>query len=685
MKPLFYPRLALGSISKNKRMYVPYIISCTGMVAVFYIIHYLAAMRSLDYMPGGGSTARILGFGVWTVAVFALLFLAYTDKFLLKRRQREYGIYSVLGMSKRNIARVYACETVMLLAFSLVVGTAIGILLSKAAELALVRLIGGDVSYIFYISEEATYDTFLIFGIIFFALFVRGMISVIRMNPLSLMKSESAGDKPPRANYLFAVIGSVILIGAYIIALSIKNPILAVAWFFVAVLMVIFGTYMLFIFGSVVLCRLLKKNKKYYYNPRHFVSVSSMSFRMKRNGAGLASICILLTTVTVIATGTGSLFFGKENILNSSYKRGINVSINYASDEDEASYTPEKVQFVKDKINAVAEKSGLNREDVLTYVYDDSTALLRGRALITDREEVNKLNTSNADDIRQVYYLSLDDYNSVAGSSESLGNDEVIVYSAVETDKVPELILADGTVLKIKKYTDEPIVNPSVADQVTPTFCIISSDPKSLYEHAVNDTGSSMFYKYCPKLIYCFDVSSSSAQAEIQLADDIREELRMISLNDDELLYGFAVSSKEKMRANSFGTFGGIFYLGIILSIVFIAATVLIIYYKQVTEGYEDEKRFKIMQNIGMTERDIKKNVNSQMLTVFMLPFAAAICHFAFAYPMIRRLLYLFSLSNDRLTLAVSALSIAVFALLYTAVYKLTSNTYVAIVSRHGK
>ena len=180
-------------------------------------------------------------------------------------------------------------------------------------------------------------------------------------------------------------------------------------------------------------------------------------------------------------------------------------------------------------------------------------------------------------------------------------------------------------------------------------------------------------------------MSSSSAQAEIQLADDIREELRMISLNDDELLYGFAVSSKEKMRADSFGTFGGIFYLGIILSIVFIAATVLIIYYKQVTEGYEDEKRFKIMQNIGMTERDIKKNVNSQMLTVFMLPFAAAICHFAFAYPMIRRLLYLFSLSNDRLTLAVSAVSIAVFALLYTAVYKLTSNTYVAIVSRHGK
>ena len=316
MRAGLYPKLAWDRIRKNKRFYLPYILTCIGMVMMFYIIHYLAAMPTIKDMPGGDTMEMVLGLGTWVVALFAVIFLFYTNSFLMRRRQKEFGLYNMLGMGKNHLSLLLLWENGILFVISMVGGLLGGILLSKMAELFMLMLLGGEVTYTLRIDPDAFGDTWVIFIPVFALIFLKGLIQIRRSSAIALIKSETVGEKPPKANYLFGIAGILILAGAYYIALSIKSPLIAMAWFFLAVCMVIVATYLLFISGSVMLCRLLQKNKHYYYKPNHFVSVSSMVYRMKRNGAGLASICVLSTMVLVIMMGAGSLYAGKEDSLN---------------------------------------------------------------------------------------------------------------------------------------------------------------------------------------------------------------------------------------------------------------------------------------------------------------------------------------------------------------------------------
>lgn len=324
-----YPRLAFDGIRKNKRLYLPYILTCIGTVTMFYIIHHLAAMPALKSMPGGDSTVMILGLGVWVVAFFSLIFLVYTNSFLMRRRKKEFGLYNILGMGKKNLSLVLLFETLTVAAISVLSGIAAGIALSKLAESGLVYMVNGKVSYKFTVNVNAVLDTLLIFGGIFLLLYLKSLISIWRLNAISLIKSENTGEKPPRANYVLGIGGIILLAAAYYMAVSIESPLLAISWFFIAVLAVIAGTYMIFISGSVMLCRILQKNKRYYYRKNHFVSVSSMVYRMKRNGAGLASICVLSTMVLVMILGAGSLYFGAEDSLRARYPKSITVTTDY--------------------------------------------------------------------------------------------------------------------------------------------------------------------------------------------------------------------------------------------------------------------------------------------------------------------------------------------------------------------
>lgn len=679
MKIDFYPRLAWDGIRKNKRLYLPYILTCAGMVMMFYIIHHLAAMPALDGMAGGSATKLTLGFGVWVIAVFALIFLTYTNSFLMRRRQKEFGLYNILGMGKKNLGMVYIWETVIVFVISMISGLVCGIGLSKMAELGLVRMLYGEITYDFTISSEVILDTFLVFGVIFVFLFLKGMLTLWRLNAVSLLKSENTGEKPPRANYLLGLGGILILAAAYYIAVSIQSPLLALSWFIIAVIMVIIATYLLFVAGSVMMCRILQKNQKYYYQKNHFVAVSSMVYRMKRNGAGLASICILSTMVLVMMLGAGSLYFGAEDSLKTRYPREISVSVDFVSFEEDHVYTSEKEEHLLAEIDQILDDNDVTPQNEECYLSSSIVGMLGNGKLIANPEIVNTANVDTMEKVTQVYFVPLSEYNECMDTKETLGEGEVLIHCVRRSYDDPEIHLADGTVLTVKKQVDAMMGSGDAAMDIIPSVFVVVNDLEAISD-SINSEFTNEDYYCRPELHYGFD-TGLEAEEEIRLAEEIRTHVRELDVTGEGGFYSYGVECREAEREDFYGTYGGIFYLGVILSIVFILATVLIIYYKQVTEGYEDESRFAIMQKVGMTKEDIRKNINSQMLTVFFLPLAAAVLHLSFAFPMVQKLLALFNLRNVSLMILIMAISVLVFGVFYGIIYKVTSNAYYSIVS----
>ena len=537
-----YARLAWDGIRKNKRLYLPYILTCVGAVTMYYMMRELRDSPLLESMKGGGSSRMILGLGTWVIAVFSLLFLFYTYSFLIRRRQREFGLYHVLGLGKRHIALLCALETLFTAAIALVAGLAAGVGLSFAVELGLRSTMRAAVDFAFSINGGALLQTALLYLAIFLLILLSTLVKVGRGSAMSLLRSENYGEKPPKANVFVAVLGAVLLAVAYVMAVSIQEPLQAMLLFFAAVILVILATYLLFIAGSVALCKALQKNRNYYYQPRHFVSVSSMAYRMKRNGAGLASICILATMVLVMLSSSACLYFGAEDSLNATYPTEFDVTVS---------------------------------------VSDPAT--------------------------------------------------------------VPEL---------------EKALNEAGAP----------------YGVAVWQQGTLEQWEDGAEWSAAFD-TGLSRERQLSLGRAISS-----ALNNPETTWGYSTAFRAEAADEFYGTYGSLFFIGIILSVLFICAAVLIIYYKQLCEGYEDQPRFAIMQKVGMTAADIRRSVNSQLLTVFFLPLAGAALHMAFAFPMIRRMLLLFRLTNTGLFVATALISFAVLTVVYTLVYKATSNAYYRIV-----
>ena len=664
MKALFYPRLAWTGIKNNRRLYLPYILTCIGMVAMFYIMLSLSTGVFLDKMRGGTTLGSVLGLGAGVIGFFAVLFLFYTNSFLIRRRKKEFGLYNILGMGKRNIAKVLFSETLILAVVSLVFGLILGAALSKLAELGLAYFVESDAGYDFTVYPTAMGYTVLLFICIFLLLFFKSVGQVGLSNPVELLHSESVGEKPPKANWVFGVLGIVILAAAYYISVTIEQPVAALGWFFIAVLMVIAATYLLFIAGSVLLCRILQKNKRYYYKPNHFVSVSSMAYRMKRNGAGLASVCILITMVLVMIASTSCLYFGKNDVLRSQYPHDFNSTVDFDTLDE---VTQENIDKTKAAIDAFMDKNGgisfgiCGKSDRVTGELRDGVFYMGDD--VYDPEYSSFL-----------YIIDLADYNRNTGSSYRLNDGEALVFASsrtydhdtirIEGGREYKVVKSDGTIDFIR---DTDMLGFSAVYIVVPDFY---SSAEDLLQATEKQGVSQPWLQWR----YQFD-SPADHLTQIEIEEGIWDVIAQAHSG------GYGLSSLAGARDDFYGSFGGLFFLGIMLSIVFIIAAVLIIYYKQVSEGYEDQSRFEIMQKVGMTKKDIRKSINSQMLTVFFLPLLFAIVHLGFAFPMINKLLLLFGLDNLGLLLLTAAISALVFALFYIIVYRVTSNAYYSIVS----
>lgn len=678
MKRGFYEKLAYTGIKKNKKLYIPYILTCIGMVMMTYIISFLTYSETIKSMPGGNTIQGFLGMGFGVMSVFSLIFLFYTNSFLLRRRKKEFGLYNILGMGKKNLAVVLMWESLFIAGISIVCGIFSGIVFSKLAELCLIKMLQGTAEFGMTVKFSSIWQTALLFAGIFLLIFINTLRQIHLTNPIELLHSENAGEKPPKANWLLALAGAVILGGAYYLAVTIEDPVTALTWFFVAVVMVIIATYLLFVAGSVVLCKILQKNKKYYYKTNHFVSVSSMIYRMKRNGAGLASICILCTMVLVMVSSTVCLYSGTEDSLRTRYPRHINIQANVS---DYSEIGPERLDKIRSVAAEETAKQGAEPKNVLDY----RVAAVAGYDVADGVIDVDVNNFTQLSDVWQIFIVPVEDYNSIMGKNVTLEEDEALIY----TTKMGQydnstIAIGNSEPLRIKEKVTDFVDNGVDAMQIFPSMCIFVSDFNEKIEpikEYKNNKGEPVIQF---SWFYAFDLDLDD-ETQIELEKTLSNEMlaiqkQAVSETGDGDFY-IVCEGISAERAGFYGLYGGLFFLGVLLGIVFIFAAVLIIYYKQVSEGYEDQSRFDIMQKVGMTKKEIRKSINSQILTVFFLPLVTAGIHLAFAFPLIKKLLMLFSLTNTGLLIGVTAACYLIFALFYVIVYRLTSGAYYSIVS----
>lgn len=670
-----YRRLAWSGIAKNRKFYLPYLLTCIGMTTMYYIIAFLTDNEILLSFRGGEIMQTILMLGTFVIAVFALIFLFYTNSFLIRRRKREFGLYNILGMGKRHLACVVIWEAVFLAGISLAAGLLLGILLSKTAELGMVRLVAAQTDYRLRIEVPAIRETLAIFGVIHLLILLNSLRQIHLTNPLELLRSESAGEKPPKANWVLALLGAVLLGGAYALAVSIEEPVSALLWFFVAVIMVILGTYLLFIAGSVALCRLLQKNKRYYYKTNHFVSVSSMLYRMKRNGAGLASICILCTMVLVMVSSTVCLYIGAEDSLVARYPRSI---VFRARMGGLGAQEAEAAQTVRDFALAQAEQSGQTASNLLDYRLAEGSVYFRG-------SEANLAGTvpyDSASTLWELRIVPLEDYNRVMGQNVALAPNQALLYTTQVADYDQDVVaLQSGVTLTIADRVDSFLPTGDDVANVSPVMYLFVPNFEEVVSPLLPLTNREGSFLMDMNWYFGFDLDGSD-QAQIALFADVAAGLESLDLSvDGDSYFTVRCECRADQREGFFSLYGGLFFLGILLGIVFLFAAVLMIYYKQISEGYEDQARFDIMQRVGMTRREIRRSINSQILTVFFLPLLTAGVHLAFAFPLIYKMLILFGVMDLHLLILTTASCYLVFAVLYTAVYRITSGAYYGIVS----
>lgn len=667
-----YSRLAITGIMKNYRTYVPYLLTCIGMVMMYYIFHFLTESERVAAMEGGDTLQMMLPLGSNVFAVFAVIFLFYTNSFLIRNRKREFGLYNILGMGKRNLARILLWENGIVAAVSLAAGIFCGILFSKLAELCMARILHGAVSMEFTVETGSVFGTLKLFLFIYLLILLNALLQMGKAKPVDLLHSSAAGEKPPKANWLFALAGFALLAAAYYIAVTIQDPMSAFLLFFVAVGMVVVATYLIFIAGSVALCRMLQKNKKYYYKPNHFVSVSSMMYRMKRNGAGLASICVLSTMVLVMLSAATCLYFGNEARLADRYPRQIELCT-YSFDE-------KYLRQLDDAVEHVMEKSGLEQKNILNYRYLSIAGYFdKDQVLLDEERMVGSFGIMDTAKIREIYFIPVSDYNRIMGKDEALEGDEVILYTPKDDTYQYDTIMMEGCASwQVKKTVDS---FPRNGEEVSTIFnSMYLFVPDETFISQINAVQKEIYGKNASSLTryYGFDLEAGD-ETQKQIAAKVDGAIDALTTEDESFPVTFRYC-RAKQKTDFYALYGGIFALGVLLAIVFLAATVLIMYYKQITEGLEDQSRFDIMQKVGMTDREIRSSIHSQMLTVFLLPLLLAGLHTTFAFPIVKKLLLLFGIINSRVLLYTNISCFLVFTLFYAAVYFITSRSYYRIV-----
>lgn len=616
----------------------------------------------------------ILGMGTPVIAVFSWILLYYTNSFLIRRRQKEFGLYHILGMGKRELVKILIWENLMTAVISIAGGLLGGILFSKLAELAAVRIVGNHLGYKMTIEPKAIYYTVSLFLAIFAVILLRMLIFIFRTKPVDMLKSETAGEKPPKANWILVIAGLIILAGAYWIAVSIEEPMEAMLWFMVAVLMVIVATYLLFIAGSVAFCRLMQKKKNYYYKTRHFVSISSMVYRMKRNGAGLASICILSTMVLVMVSSTVCLYASIEGNLARHYPQQFSVEMASGSSLEDK----DREEKLKETVGQTINENKIKLKETKEYHILSAACVKTDEGIKFEHENIKSL-----DSLKMLYILTVADYNRLTGENLSLEKNELYVYLPDEAYEKDTFQVEGCGNWKNKGTPDNQFIcGDDVANINSSVYLIVPDeavmDQFEAAQRAVYGENASS-----EKLCYAFDTDLSE-EGQVSLVSELQNNISTLQLQDEQFPM-VNVNARAVSKSDDYALYGGLFFLGILLGSVFIFGMILIIYYKQITEGYEDQGRFSIMMKVGMTRKEVRQSINSQVMTVFFLPLAMAGMHTAFSFPIIRKILKMFAMNDEKLLILVMICCYLAFAVFYAAVYLLTSREYYKIVSRDEK
>ena len=661
-----YPRLAATNLKKNRRFYLPYLLACIVIVALFCIILTLASDPYLGQMQHGGSVSQVLGFGVLIMALFSTIILFYTNSTFTKQRKREFAIYNILGMEKRHISYVLFWESLYTAAMALFFGLVAAGVFSKLLQLVLVRLIGGEATFGLNISLMSIGYTAAFFGALFLLLLLNTIRIIHLSNPVQLLRAGSEGEREPRSKWILALLGAVCLAAGYIISLRTNAALYAIQYFFPAVILVIIGTYLTFIALSVVVLKALRKNRRYYYKTSHFATVSGLIYRMSRNAAGLASICILSTMVLVTVSTTVSLYKGVDAYAAVRWPQDMTLTLM----TDTQTNTVPDVAPVLRVVDDTMTRSGLTQSNVHGYRTVRFSTLRSGDAL--DQF------TGSGVDAYTVMVLDTEGYADLTGEQVTLAPGEALAW----TDGKPfgDTVTICGRAFRLRQLDSFPLDSGSSIMGLH-TLYLVVPDLDSVLElraqqnaYASEHGGTRSMLNYT----YQFDLSGT---------DD--EQLDALHA----LLSGPAFESAAEaanvqyttdMRADGYptlrSTYGGFLFLGFFLGFVFLFATVLIIYYKQVSEGYDDRGRFRIMQQVGMTPKEVKATIRTQVLLMFFLPLVTAAIHIAFAFPLIKQIVFAFGLQNVHLFLLCTLGTFGVFALLYTFVYLLTARTYYRIV-----
>lgn len=659
-----YTKLAITNIKNNRQFYFPYLLTGIITVAMFYIMCALESNPGIQSMPGAKNLGLILRLGIGVIGIFAVIFLFYTNSFIIKRRKKELGIYNILGMEKRHIAKILSKEAFFTAIIAIGGGLVTGVLFHKLACMLLYRMIGFNGGITFSFSKKGVMITAILFAIVYLLTYIYDLFQVQLANPIELLQSGNKGEREPKTKAIMAVLGVLCLGAGYFIAITTKNPIKALTLFFVAVILVIIGTYLLFTAGSIALLKILRRNKGYYYQTKHFTSVSGMIYRMKQNAVGLANICILSTMVLVAVSTTVSLYVGIEDIMKERYPNEINISAYY----DTGAPAEDSIAPIVEKSVKESGRKIRHEEDYLELYFaaikDQGQYSLDKEKVKTAGDRVSGFVVLTREDCKKKYNEEIPE----------LAENEVALFTIKKTD-MDTLVLENRSyhVKEIKQFEN------------TEDFETIADMMDEYYYVIVNDVQDMERLWQLQKDIYQENSSSISRQVRLDIDGDSEQKKECFeniktALGPEQAKARILIDSRQSSLDEFYQIYGGFLFLGLFLGILFLMITVLIIFYKQISEGYDDKERFSIMEKVGMSNDEVKATIRSQVRTVFFLPILMAAIHVGMAFPMIKRLLSLFGLSNTALFAGCMAGTILVFALIYLLVFLKTSKTYYKIV-----
>ncbi len=646
----FYLSLAITNIKKNSKFYFPYLLTFMGTVAMYYMIHAISLNKAL---PGGDSMRQMMGFGTYIMTIFAVIFLFYTNSFLIKRRKREFGLFQILGMEKKHIAKVLFCESVLISLMGILGGMALGILFQKFLMMLLLRIARFDVPIAFWIEIKSLMSSLVLFGVIFIVTYIFNVIQMAKTKTVDLLKGDNIGEREPKTKWIMAILGAASLGAGYFMALKVENPLEALNLFFVAVLLVVVGTYFLFIAGSIAILKALRANRRFYYKTTHFTAVSGLLYRMKQNAAGLATICILSTMVLVTVSTTVCLYAGVEDALHTRYPHDITVLKRDVGVEWDGTNLENKVLKHLEKYCEIEEYQGYRRFYLNVLMQNGDFQILEN---YTSKMEL-------------VYIFTAKDYEKISGEKPDLSKGEVYVYDY--NSVTPEKFHLMSQEFRVKKYLREMNAFDEGSAYATNVHCVVVAD---------DETASQINKEYQTKYpdfwggecVYEMNINvKGSTEDQIKAANRVSKKM------EDEI---GSVECREAEREDFYSIYGGFLFLGMFLGLIFVMATTLIIYYKQISEGYDDKVRFEIMQKVGMSQKEVKASIRSQVILVFFLPLVMAALHVCVAFPMMKKLLGVLNMSNPDPFLWCLLATIGVFTLLYIIVYSMTSKVYYKIV-----